>query len=260
MEEGRFMFLQVSVNTNSQSALFIFSGQFDPKGIRCSTLALEETKRLLHQYQTQIETRMKERQSHWMISYLNVRSLYAHNHDVARDNILMMSDVFCLGETWLHHGSRVHFEGFVDFHATFGPGKGLSTYVKNQLLTDPIASSSEYLSISKLSLFQIDMIFVYVSNQCNKELLIAKLNQLINIKKPTVIIGDFNENYSEASQIANNLKALDFNQMIQEPTHDKGNTIDHIYVNTLLKKKGIFYEKNPTYYSDHDIISLYVSK
>ena len=171
-----------------------------------------------------------------------------------------MSDVFCLGETWLHHGSKVHFEGFVDFHATFGTGKGLSTYVRNQFLADPIVSASEHLSISKLSLFQIDMIFVYVSNKCKKELLIAKLNQLIDNNKPTVIIGDFNDNYSEECQIAKNLKVLDFNQLIQEPTHDKGNTIDHVYVNKLLRNRGIFYEQNPAYYSDHDVISLYVTK
>ena len=172
----------------------------------------------------------------------------------------MMSDVFCLGETWLHQGTEIHFEGFTDFHANYGFGKGLSTYVRSQLQADYITLSAENLSLSKLSLLHIDIIFAYVSNRCKKEVLIAKLTELIDIKKPTAIIGDFNENYSEASQITKYLKALDFNQLIQEPTHDKGSTIDHIYANKMLKNQGIFHEKNSAYYSDHDVISLYVQK
>ena len=35
---------------------------------------------------------------------------------------------------------------------------------------------------------------------------------------------------------------------------------DHIYVNNPMKTKNIFTEIDAVYYSDHDIISLYIPK
>ena len=165
-----------------------------------------------------------------MISYLNVRSLYAHQHDVERDNILMTSDVFSLGETWLHPGSKVHIDGYNSFHANSGHGKGVSTFIRNNLTSDPItysSSSSELLSIAKIVQFGIDLIFVYVNKRCNKEMLLTKLHQMIDKSKPTVVLGDFNENFSETSTLTKALKSLDLHQIIQGSTHDKGNIIDH---------------------------------
>ena len=248
------------MNNDYSIVLFIISGHFDQTGIKCSPMALEQSRKLLDQYQAQLESKLEERKHYWMISYLNVRSLYAHQHDVARDTILMSSDVFSLGETWLHPGSQVHFEGYDSFHASFGRGKGLSTHVRNSHQSDPITWTSEFLSVAKVCQFEIDMIFVYVSAGCNKEKLLTMLLKFIEESRPTVILGDFNENFSESSTICKTLKSMDFRQLIEDPTHDKGNTIDHVYVNEKFTMKDFFFEKNAAYYSDHDIISIYVHK
>ena len=53
---------------------------------------------------------------------------------------------------------------------------------------------------------------------------------------------------------------MGFEQQIKEPTCQTGSLIDHIYVNSAMKNKKVFTETDSAYYSDHDIISLYIPK
>ena len=209
-----------------------------------------------------MKSKSEERQHHWKISYLNVSSLYAHGNDVARDNFLLDSDVFALGETWLHFETEINFEGYRGCFANFGPGKGVSTFIRNELQVpkEPVIISSEFLSLVKVRCVEIDMIFVYVSKKCQQNVLVAKLKELISISEPTIVIGDFNEHYTDTSKLSKIMQAMDFHQKITESTHDRGNIIDHLYVNNCLMKTDYFVEKNSAYYSDHDIISIYVPK
>ena len=48
--------------------------------------------------------------------------------------------------------------------------------------------------------------------------------------------------------------------LVKSPTCDTGSTLDHIYVNDAMKLKGVTTELDAAYYSDHDIISLYIPK
>ena len=48
--------------------------------------------------------------------------------------------------------------------------------------------------------------------------------------------------------------------IVKRPTCDTGSTLDHIYVNDAMKLKGTITELDAAYYSDHDIISLYIPK
>ena len=56
------------------------------------------------------------------------------------------------------------------------------------------------------------------------------------------------------------MKTKGFCQMVNQPTCDTGSLLDHIYVNGTMDEIGFSVEVNACYYSDHDIISLYVSK
>ena len=51
-----------------------------------------------------------------------------------------------------------------------------------------------------------------------------------------------------------------FQQLIQDPTCESGNVIDHIYVNKPLMLKNFFTQKCSAYYSNRDVISIYVEK
>ena len=98
----------------------LFAGKFEPSGIKCSSLALEVSRKLQDTFDEKLKFSSLKKEGHWKISYLNVRSLYAHCKDVARDNIMMDSDMFCLGETWLNCQSEVLFGGFNGHFASFG--------------------------------------------------------------------------------------------------------------------------------------------
>ena len=77
---------------------------------------------------------------------------------------------------------------------------------------------------------------------------------------PTAVMGDINENSLEKSKFENFMKGKDFHQMIQRPTFEKGSILDHVYVNKQMMLKNPFTEQTSCYYSDHDVISLYIRK
>ena len=54
------------------------------------------------------------------------------------------------------------------------------------------------------------------------------------------------------------MKKNGFTQLVQKPTHERGNLLDHIYVNAVLLQKQPFSSQRSCYYSDHDIIVLHV--
>ena len=57
-----------------------------------------------------------------------------------------------------------------------------------------------------------------------------------------------------------NIENNGFVQMIKKPTHDSGTLIDHIYVNKHLFERKLELQQNYVYFSDHDIITLFVEK
>ena len=48
--------------------------------------------------------------------------------------------------------------------------------------------------------------------------------------------------------------------MVDKPTRESGRLIDHIYVNNAMDQTRISTQVDANYYSDHDIISLYISR
>jgi len=47
-----------------------------------------------------------------------------------------------------------------------------------------------------------------------------------------------------------------FQQLVERATHDKGNCLDHIYINTEVSSLEPVIEIQSTYFSDHDMITL----
>ena len=64
----------------------------------------------------------------------------------------------------------------------------------------------------------------------------------------------------KSSKFENFLRGKGFCQMINKPTHESGSLLDHIYINDALDQIGCFTQSDVCYYSDHDIVSLFVSK
>jgi endonuclease/exonuclease/phosphatase family metal-dependent hydrolase len=78
---------------------------------------------------------------------------------------------------------------------------------------------------------------------------------------PTVVMGDMNEDlFKENNVIKDYMSSKGFCQLIEQPTFDKGSLIDHVYINKLMLAKKHSMELTPVYYSDHDVLSLYILK
>ena len=73
-------------------------------------------------------------------------------------------------------------------------------------------------------------------------------------------MGDVNEDALENSSLEKFMRSKDFYQMVDKPTRESGKLIDHIYVNHAMDEMGFSTQVDASYFSDHDIISLYVSK
>lgn len=106
---------------------------------------------------------------------------------------------------------------------------------------------------------RFDTIFLYLSSDCNKEVL-RTLEAWIDNKTPTAIMGDVNSEFSKTCYLNLFLGEKGFQQMIEKATCDTGSLIDHIYVNQPLKELGISVDQSAAYYSDHDIVTLYINK
>lgn len=239
---------------------------FDPKEIKCDEkYSLPESKRLSKVFEDNEKAKKDERDQNFKISYLNVRSMKAtngHKEDVALDNLIMSSDMFGLGETWLQQDQEVHYNGFNGYFANFGNGKGVAGYSKLDLTHQPDSVSNETYSAILFKASQFHIIFLYLSSTYDKDDLFALLEKWIEYDVPTAIIGDVNENLGSLKirPFQKKMQFFGFEQMIKNVTCDTGSTIDHIYVNNAMKCLGITTETNAAYYSDHDIVSLNIRK
>ena len=244
--------------------LFI-TGGFDPDQIRCNPESLAETKRLELLFEEKEQEEREARARCWKISYLNVRSIqssHGHRQDVACDNLLMSTDMFGLGETWLESDEQVNFEDFSGYFANFRNGKGIAGYTKIDLITRPEIVSSNTYSAMVFRTTYFHIIFLYLSKNYNKVELFEFLDNWIDMDFPTAVIGDINENLGlfKKAPFKQKMISKGFQQLIKEPTCTTGGLIDHIYANSAMKALGIDTEIDAAYYSDHDIVSLCIKK
>ena len=246
------------------------SGDLDVSKIKCDPKALEESKRLEEIF-NQAESEKEEKRANCIkISYLNVRSMKSadgHANDVERDNVIMDSDMFGLGETWLEKDRKIDFPGFSGYFANFGKGKGVAGYSKIDLIAQPETMATETFSAIFFKTKDFHIVFLYLSSNCKKASLFSLLDSWIETDVPTAIMGDINEDFLKGEKLKkastrfmNMMTARGFVQLINEPTCLTGSIIDHIYVNDPMKNQEISTEVNSAYYSDHDILSLFISK
>ena len=246
------------------------SGKLDVSKISCDPKALEESKRLEEIFNHSEKEKEEKRRKCIKISYLNVQSMKSadgHAKDVERDNVMMDADMFGLGETWLEKGSEVHFDGYSGYFANFGTGKGVAGYSKIDFVAEPEMVSTETYSAILFKTKDFHIVFLYISSNCKKACLFTLLDSWIEKKVPTAIMGDINENFLKGEKLkkantrfVNMMTLRGFQQLIKEPTYISGSVIDHIYVNDAMEAQGISTQIDGAYYSDHDILSLFIPK
>ena len=128
------------------------------------------------------------------------------------------------------------------------------------LLAQPEIMSSISASAILFRTNHFNIIFLYLSNDYSKQDVFHLLDDWIQVGTPTAIMGDINEDALENSTFQNFMRIKGFCQMIDKPTRTSGKLLDHIYVNDALDQIGFTTQVDSCYYSDHDIVTMYVSK
>ena len=199
---------------------------------------------------------------------LNVHSLRKHFVDVARTvQAMSMPSAICLQETWLEEDGDVDQYQMQDYKLIVnsrGGGRGIATYFDDTFeVTDSVTLPS--CQITKISSSEIDVINVYRSNDCDLkefEPMIFKMMDVNDHSKKVLICGDFNICYTEGTSnrfVKKIVSECNFKQLVMNPTHDKGNTIDHVYVSPALHGR-VEVEKTCLYFSDHDLLTIKFTK
>ena len=128
------------------------------------------------------------------------------------------------------------------------------------LLVQPEIMSSISASAILFKTNYFNIIFLYLSNDYIKHNVFRLLDDWIQVQTPTAVMGDINEDALKDSKFQNFMRSKGFYQMIDKPTRTSGRLLDHIYVNDTLDQIGFTTQVDSCYYSDHDIVTLYISK
>ena len=99
----------------------------------------------------------------------------------------------------------------------------------------------------------VTVVFIYLSQDVK---LVEVLNHLKNfVTNRTIILGDVNFYPDSSNLLTRQLKLWKFSQLVEEPTHDKGNIIDHVYVSEDLLHRATC-DLHYVYYSDHQVVCV----
>ena len=114
----------------------------------------------------------------------------------------------------------------------------------------------EHYQIMSFTDDSIQLVLVYSSQNCPIIHLVQDLRRIIRSDLIPVITGDFNFHKTERNALTKFLSSNNFEQLVQQPTHDeKGNTLDHCYV-PKDKKEQFQVKLHSPYYSDHDALLI----
>ena len=232
------------------------AGDFDPSLIKCDKEALKEAKRI----EEAVNLREKEEESQIhnevRVSYLNVRSILPHLPDVQTIPMLMQSEVFALGETWLLPGQTCNIDDWTSAFESRGHGKGLAVYSKVSKTKFHTFSTENLSAACATTNNEFNCVFVYLSKGFEWNILKDLFEKWLDAPKPSVILGDVNWDWNSTHPMKNYLQKRGYAQLISRSTHEGGHILDHIYTSPLLPKGQLKVNQQSVTFSDHDIITL----
>jgi exonuclease III len=190
--------------------------------------------------------------------------LKKHFPDILSDEILMISDVICLQETWLEDDTpadNLNITNYVHLNSQ-GKGKGIAIYFRKDKLRHQLDIKEENLQLSKFTSDVIDLVVLYRSQNSDLKHLAQLLETLLDTEKPLLIVGDFNFCFMENSSNPTKKYLHDdsFAQLVQEPTHIEGNLLDHAHVKDPKGVNKYKTELHSKYYTDHKGVAVLIKR
>ena len=193
------------------------------------------------------------------IGSLNCFNIKTHWKDIEADVKLLTADIVNLQETWLYANEEdfVQLESHYSIFNSDGNGKGVATLSKD-LICDEKRVKEHGLYIISVEFKTIRIINVYRSIMGSDILLLEFIRDTLRSEERSIIVtGDLNICFNKApkQRFFKGMKELGFQQLVTEPTHVKGGTIDHIYwLDRRCEWEDPNIERYSPYYSDHDAL------
>ena len=214
---------------------------------------------------------------------INIRSLPRHFDDLQKERLAMTSKVIVLVETWLgiedlstKRDQRIYgayqIPGWKFYHSSYKnnteylesgtkgattsdtwKGQGCIVYASDEIRSDMIGKYSfkefQILSLNVQDKYQLIVLYIKSGNKDN-EAIIDLIHMLWQPDLLPVVLGDFNYDPSERSKLSDYIKSKGLVQIVKEPTHKEGRTLDQCFVPKSLKDCMTLKMFSP-YYSDH---------
>ena len=249
----------------SLNGLFL-TGEYKSGAIKSDPRALQEYERMRKDCPIQLMHAANLSCDTLSVILLNTRSLQRHAVDITHDQRLLNADILCLTETQLMPNQNTNDISKTLHHFQFCHNKCNDKFQSISFCYKPFIEILQYhhsagisvIEFKKSSFFphSIKLLIVY---RKNNTCLTSFYDTLIDITQSNefhIVLGDFNINAQDHAG-ANALSQIfiDYRQIVQDPTHLAGATLDHVY----LKKNFIdqFTLQDLVmciYFSDHDAI------
>ena len=196
------------------------------------------------------------------IASLNCAGYVAHKEDLNVDEKILKSHIIHLLETSIPEHFDVgglQLPGKRGEFINVGRGKGITTFIDQDIIYDTRSEKNEDLQIIKVKLYDIDLISLYRSNGKSHTETLYSLMNMIDHSRPTLITGDFNICLLKHPKniITKTLTEYNFKQLMKGATHLLGGQIDQAYwKDPTSKMEEPRIETYCPYYSDHDAVLI----
>ena len=184
-----------------------------------------------------------------------------------------------LSETWLSNTlttSATHPYRLPNYNPNFiniGNGKGLASFSESEFQLEKNDFEADY-QLAKYSFsflhytgisVPIEIIGLYRSSTCTHDnTLLHNIKKMVDKNKISIICGDFNIRFQDTPRpfLVDEILKMNFNQLIDHPTHREGGIIDHLYTRRPPQYSDVLisWELFAPFYSDHYAISIVINK
>ena len=242
----------------SLEGLFLI-GTFKKTAVVVDERAKLEYQRLRN-YPFQIGQFEKQTPNELSVVLCNVRSLKKHLSDIKADKKFTESDIILCTETQIakNENTEISIEGFDSiFHNCDHKYSSTAIFYKQSMKVTEIFKLDGIL-IVEIHAFSnenicLKVLLCYRNNEWATRDFYGLINYLSISYNLDIILGDFNVKPNE--ELAQNLG--NYSQMVTEPTHLDGSTLDHVYVsNELLRNYNFDICVRHIFFTDHEMVRI----
>ena len=221
--------------------------EFHHEMIKPSDKAIEENENMIAR---SITSRIREQKFDCLV--LNINRLIPHLKDLEEDIYAQRSELIGVVETWIDPSNPPLLSSPLGtfYGSSVGNGKGVGAFLP-KIEKTPITITQEDFQIISIQVKRcLQLHVMYLSSNCNLGNVVNAIDLILQRDGFHCFAGDFNFQSEEKNIVSDFFERRGYLQKVDSPTHEKGRTIDHIYVHCDINDSIQFQLYYP-YYSDH---------